>query len=72
VFRQQWRDDIQAFCQSPDGQWISAAEHAGEAELQTWACNLPSPAAVTKAASDRGFGFRRSEQHAAELPIEYR
>lgn len=33
---QQWRDDINAFWQSPDGQRIKAAEHAGEVELQTW------------------------------------
>lgn len=36
---QQWRDDIRAFWQSPDGQQIKAAEHAGEAELQTWLAN---------------------------------
>lgn len=33
---QQWCDDIQAFWQSPDCQQIKAAEHAREAELQTW------------------------------------
>lgn len=33
---QQWRGDINAFWQSPEGQQIKAAEHAGEAELQAW------------------------------------
>jgi hypothetical protein len=30
---QQWRDDLKAFWQSPDGQQIKAVEHAGEVEL---------------------------------------
>lgn len=33
---QQWRDDINAFWQSPDGQQIKAAERAREAELEAW------------------------------------
>lgn len=36
---QRWLDDIKAFWQSPDGQQIKAAEHAGEAELQAWLAN---------------------------------
>lgn len=36
---QQWRNDIDAYWKSPDGQRIKAAERAEEAELQTWLAN---------------------------------
>ena len=31
-----WRNDIEAFWQSPEGQRITAAEHAAETDLQSW------------------------------------
>jgi hypothetical protein len=32
----EWRNDIEAFWQSPEGKRITAAEHAAEAELEAW------------------------------------
>jgi hypothetical protein len=35
-----WRNDIEAFWQSPEGKRIAAAEHAAEAELEAWLAAL--------------------------------
>lgn len=36
-----WRSDIRAFWRSPEGQQITAAEHAAEAELEAWLAEQP-------------------------------